>query len=78
MSAAAPRSPGNSPMKHGREFLSMPLDVTDFDAVGAVTDAVVARRGRIDALVNNAGWSKIEPVAENDARHLAVAAWMST
>ena len=25
--------------EHGREFLSMPLDVTDFDAVGAVTDA---------------------------------------
>ena len=50
--------------EHGREFLSMPLDVTDFDAVGAVTHDVVARRGRIDALVNNAGWSKIEPVAE--------------
>ena len=50
--------------EHGREFLSMPLDVTDFDAVGTVTDAVVAQRGRIDALVNNAGWSKIEPVAE--------------
>ena len=44
--------------EHGREFLSMPLDVTDFDAVGAVTHAVVALRGRIDALVNNAGWSR--------------------
>ena len=50
--------------EHGREFLSMPLDVTDFDAVGAVTTAVVERRGRIDVLVNNAGWSRIEPVAE--------------
>ena len=50
--------------EHGREFLSMPLDVTDFDAVGAVTHAVVGRRGRIDVLVNNAGWSRIEPVAE--------------
>ena len=50
--------------EHGREFLSMPLDVTDFDAVGAVTRAVAEQRGRIDALVNNAGWSRIEPVAE--------------
>ena len=50
--------------EHGREFLSMPLDVTDFDAVDAVTRAVVEKRGRIDALVNNAGWSRIEPVAE--------------
>ena len=50
--------------EHGREFLSMPLDVTDFDAVDAVAHAVVEKRGRIDALVNNAGWSRIEPVAE--------------
>ena len=50
--------------EHGREFLSMPLDVTDFDAVGVVAHAVAERRGRIDALVNNAGWSRIEPVAE--------------
>ncbi len=50
--------------EHGREFLSMPLDVTDFGAVDAVTRAVADQRGRIDALVNNAGWSRIEPVAE--------------
>lgn len=47
-----------------REFLSMPLDVTDFDAVEKVMNAVAEQRGRIDVLVNNAGWSKIEPVAE--------------
>lgn len=48
----------------GREFLSMPLDVTDFDAVKLVMDKVADKRGGIDVLVNNAGWSKIEPVAE--------------
>jgi 3-oxoacyl-[acyl-carrier protein] reductase len=50
--------------EHSRDFLSFPLDVTDFDAVAAVMAEVVAARGRLDVLVNNAGWSKIEPVAE--------------
>ncbi len=50
--------------EHGREFLSMALGVTDYDAVGAVIKAVVEQRGRLDVLVNNAGWSKIEPIAE--------------
>ena len=40
------------------------LDVSDHAAVGTVFEAVAARFGRIDVLVNNAGWSKIEPVAE--------------
>jgi 3-oxoacyl-[acyl-carrier protein] reductase len=48
----------------GRNFLSMTLDVSDFDAVGTVMNEVADKRGGIDVLVNNAGWSKIEPVAE--------------
>ncbi len=40
------------------------LDVSDHAEVEAVFGAVAARFGRIDVLVNNAGWSKIEPVAE--------------
>lgn len=40
------------------------LDVGDHAQVEAVFDAVAHRFGRIDVLVNNAGWSKIEPVAE--------------
>jgi 3-oxoacyl-[acyl-carrier protein] reductase len=50
--------------EHGRPFLSLPLDVTDFEATGRAIDAVIDDRGRLDILVNNAGWSRIEPVAE--------------
>ena len=47
-----------------REFLAFELDVTEFDAIAKVVQAVVDDRGHLDVLVNNAGWSKIEPVAE--------------
>lgn len=50
--------------QHGREFLAVPLDVTDESAVQLAIQTVMDQRGRIDILVNNAGWSKIEPVAE--------------
>ncbi|CAH1691299.1 conserved hypothetical protein [Hyphomicrobiales bacterium] len=40
------------------------LDVSDHAAVESVFNEVAGTYGRIDALVNNAGWSKIEPVAE--------------
>jgi 3-oxoacyl-[acyl-carrier protein] reductase len=50
--------------EHGRQFLALPLDVTDPSAVEQIMRTVVAERGRLDVLVNNAGWSKIEPVAQ--------------
>lgn len=50
--------------KHGREFMALPLDVTDESAIKNTVAAVMEKFGRIDVLVNNAGWSKIEPVSE--------------
>jgi 3-oxoacyl-[acyl-carrier protein] reductase len=50
--------------EHGREFLALPLDVTDFDAVGSAVEEIVKQRGGVDVLVNNAGFNVIEPVAE--------------
>lgn len=50
--------------EHGREFLAIPLDVTDYEAVGAAVQQVLDARGGIDALVNSAGWNKLEPVIE--------------
>jgi 3-oxoacyl-[acyl-carrier protein] reductase len=50
--------------EHGRPFFAMSLDVTEFDAVGAAAAEVRAARGRIDGLVNNAGFNKLEPLIE--------------
>lgn len=56
--------------EHGREFLAVPLDVTDEAAVQSAIGTVMDHHGRLDVLVNNAGWSKIEPVAE-----MSLATW---
>ncbi|MYE65737.1 MAG: SDR family oxidoreductase [Acidimicrobiaceae bacterium] len=48
----------------GREISAHHLDVTDHDQVRAVMSEVAAAKGGFDVLVNNAGWSRSEPVAE--------------
>ena len=48
------------------EAVVYPLDVTDRSAVGAAAGAVIARFGRVDVLVNNAGITHRGRVAETD------------
>lgn len=59
------------------QCLSQAVDVTDVEAVAAFADAVVARFGRIDLWINNAGLlAPIGPLRDNDpvafAQHIAV------
>lgn len=60
----------------GHDAAAHQLDVTDRDAVCSVVDEVVASRGRIDLVVNNAMWIRyaaLEAITETDAdRMLAV------
>lgn len=57
--------------QHGDRLLPRDLDVTDRDAVVAVTNQVAAETGRIDVLVANAGYGLaggVEEVTEQQAR----------
>ncbi|MFE3442231.1 SDR family oxidoreductase [Nocardia sp. NPDC059180] len=53
---ACARRPGDAPVEYeGRQAEFLPCDVRDGDAVREMIDTVVARHGRLDHLVNNAG-----------------------
>jgi 2-hydroxycyclohexanecarboxyl-CoA dehydrogenase len=50
----------------GGDAISVVTDVTSRESVEAMTEQVRKRFGRIDVLVNNAGWDKAGPFVDSD------------
>lgn len=49
-----------------RGHLGLRVDVTDRQSVAAMVATVTEQFGRIDVLVNNAGWDKVGPFVDSD------------
>jgi NAD(P)-dependent dehydrogenase (short-subunit alcohol dehydrogenase family) len=52
--------------RYGDRMLPLALDVTDTDAVSQAVSAAVERFGRLDVVVNNAGYANVAPIETGD------------
>src|SRR5579883_2896700 len=50
----------------GGEAIAIRTDLTQCRDVQSAVDQTVARFGKVDVLVNNAGWDKLEPFLESE------------
>jgi 2-hydroxycyclohexanecarboxyl-CoA dehydrogenase len=50
----------------GNEAIAVRVDVTSRESLAAMAERVVGRFGRVDVLVNNAGWDKASPFVESE------------
>lgn len=58
---------GELPGLEGAQWIQIPADVGQHDQAEEMIDETIETFGRLDVLVNNAGWTELLPVARHDA-----------